>query len=136
MSKSGTQKTRPAPAMTTAPAGENLPEFITRAVREWSEWSPAERRGLDMVAEEILSHCRAGTGNYFIRSWCERILTPRLRVREAERTLAGYAGTESYVRGTWVLRGDRLSCPLTLPADFVVLFNPGTAGVRDFHWGA
>jgi hypothetical protein len=55
-----------------------LPERIERVVREWDQWSPAERARMDDVVEEILEHCRAGTGNRFIRSWVNRILVARV----------------------------------------------------------
>jgi ribosomal protein S27AE len=56
----------------------NLPDRIARIVREWPDWSPAERRRMDDVTEDILHHCRTGEGNAFVRGWCERVLRPAL----------------------------------------------------------
>lgn len=53
----------------------NLPERIEKIIREWPQWSPAERRKMNLIVEEILDHCRNGGGNGFIRSWCERNLS-------------------------------------------------------------
>lgn len=52
----------------------NLPDRIEQAVREWPNWSPAERRRMDEVVEEVLDHCRSGTGNRFVAEWCNRVL--------------------------------------------------------------
>ena len=50
----------------------NLPERIERVVRAWPHWSPAERRRMDQIVAEVLDHCRSGSGNAFVASWCER----------------------------------------------------------------
>ena len=44
---------------------------IVRAIREYSQWSRHERAHLDAIIDEILDHCRNGTGNKFIQKWCE-----------------------------------------------------------------
>jgi hypothetical protein len=53
---------------------ETLPEQIERVVREWGGWSRAERAKLDAIVVEVLDHCANGTGNKFIREWCNRVL--------------------------------------------------------------
>lgn len=57
---------------------ETLPEQIERIIRVWPQWSPAEQRRMDDIVEDILSHCRAGDGNSFIREWCRRNLAPHV----------------------------------------------------------
>lgn len=57
----------------------NLPERIEKIIREWPAWSRAERAKMPELVEEILDHCRNGTGNGFIRRWCENALTAELR---------------------------------------------------------
>lgn len=50
-------------------------ERIAKAVADWPHWSRAERRdGLVKATEEIIEHCKSGTGNAFIREWCNRNL--------------------------------------------------------------
>lgn len=49
----------------------NLPEKIEAVVRAWPQWSRAERRNLQPIIDEIISHCADGTGNPFIQRWCE-----------------------------------------------------------------
>lgn len=56
----------------------NLPEKIERVVREWPQWSPAERGRMDAIVAEVIDHCKSGTGNGFIRSWVNRVLVPRI----------------------------------------------------------
>lgn len=46
-------------------------EKIEAIVRAWPQWSRHEVTKLDAITEEILDHCRNGTGNGFIRKWCE-----------------------------------------------------------------
>ena len=58
--------------------GPTLPERIEKIVREWPQWSRAERAKMPELVEEIMDHCRNGTGNGFIRSWCQRVLAPKL----------------------------------------------------------
>jgi hypothetical protein len=53
-----------------------IQERVEKVVREWPEWSRAERRRMDDVVEEVLTFCRSGEGNAFIREWCRRNLTP------------------------------------------------------------
>jgi hypothetical protein len=52
------------------------PERIERIVRAWPQWSRAERARMEDVVAEVLDHARAGTGNAFIRRWCQFNLTP------------------------------------------------------------
>lgn len=56
-----------------------MDERIEQVVRQWPEWSIAERRRMDDIVAEVLDHCRNGNGNRFIREWCNRILAPKLR---------------------------------------------------------
>jgi hypothetical protein len=56
----------------------NLPERIETVIREWPQWSPAERAKMPQLIEEIMDHVRNGTGNGFVRSWCNRVLVPRI----------------------------------------------------------
>ncbi len=56
----------------------NLPEKIEAIIRAWPQWSRAERAKMDEVVEEILDHVKNGTGNGFIRSWCNRVLAPKM----------------------------------------------------------
>lgn len=53
---------------------ESYPGWIERMVRAWPQWSRAERRRMDEIVEEVIDHCANGTGNAFVRSWCERVL--------------------------------------------------------------
>ncbi len=53
---------------------ENIVDRIEKRIREWDQWSPAERRRMDDVVKDIMDHVRNGTGNGFIRWWCERFL--------------------------------------------------------------
>ena len=53
---------------------ETLPERIERIGRAWSGWSRAERRVMGAIVQEVISHCADGTGNKFIREWCNRHL--------------------------------------------------------------
>lgn len=55
-----------------------IEERIRNAIRTWPQWSPAERRRLGEIEEEILDHCRDGNGNAFTRDWCRRFLTPEV----------------------------------------------------------
>jgi hypothetical protein len=56
----------------------NLPERIEKVVRDWPQWSRAERAKMPQLVEEILDHVRNGTGNRFVREWCNRVLVPRV----------------------------------------------------------
>lgn len=47
-----------------------MAEMIEKVVRQWPQWSRAERKRIDEIVEEILDHCRNGNGNQFIRDWC------------------------------------------------------------------
>lgn len=59
-----------------------LPDLIAEIVREWPQWSRAERQhGMVPIIDEVIAHCSEGTGNGFIRGWCERVLYPELRRR-------------------------------------------------------
>lgn len=60
--------------METTTRKPSLADRIEKAVREWPGWSRAECRRMDDIVEEILSHCRNGNGNRFVREWCERYL--------------------------------------------------------------
>jgi hypothetical protein len=53
----------------------NLPERIEKIIREWKGWSRAERAKMDDIVEEIIDHCRNGTGNGFVKTWCDRNLS-------------------------------------------------------------
>jgi hypothetical protein len=55
-----------------------LPERIERAVREWPQWSRAELRKMDEIVAEVLDHCANGTGNPFIRSFCNNVLVGKV----------------------------------------------------------
>jgi hypothetical protein len=52
--------------------------MIARVVREWPQWSPAERRKMDAVIGDVIDHCANGTGNRFIREWVNRVLVPQV----------------------------------------------------------
>lgn len=52
----------------------NLPERIEAVVRKWPHWSRHELSKMDDIVEEILDHCRDGTGNGFVRKWCDHNL--------------------------------------------------------------
>ena len=58
------------------------PERAERIIREWPQWSRVERSRMDDLVEEILDHCRNGTGNTFIREWCRRVLAPKMESTE------------------------------------------------------
>ncbi len=60
------------------PPSPRFEERVSRIVRQWPQWSPAERRRMDAVVDEVLDHVINGTGNRFIASWCERVLSPQL----------------------------------------------------------
>lgn len=53
----------------------NLPEKIEAIIRAWPQWSRAERAKMPQLVDEILDHCRNGTGNAFIKKWCDRNLS-------------------------------------------------------------
>jgi hypothetical protein len=55
-------------------ADTSWPQRVERIVRQWPDWSPAERRRMDAIVAEVLDHCRSGNGNAFIREWCNRML--------------------------------------------------------------
>lgn len=52
----------------------NLPEKIRAVVLAYPDWSRHEREHMEAIIDEILDHCRSGTGNGFIRKWCDRYL--------------------------------------------------------------
>jgi hypothetical protein len=52
-----------------------LADRIEQRIREWPDWSRGERRIMDAIVEEIMEHVRDGTGNTFIRNWCDRYLS-------------------------------------------------------------
>ncbi len=52
----------------------NLSDRIEQAVRNYPQWSNAERRRIDSIVDEVLEHVRNGSGNTFIREWCNRNL--------------------------------------------------------------
>ncbi len=56
-----------------------LTDRVAAVVDDYPQWSLAERRRLPEITEEILTHCRDGSGNAFIREWCNRVLVPALR---------------------------------------------------------
>jgi hypothetical protein len=51
---------------------------VIRVIQEWPDWSRHERAKLEEITEEILDHCRNGTGNRFIQKWCANVLVPAL----------------------------------------------------------
>lgn len=53
---------------------ETYPDRIRAAVRAWPQWSPAERRRMAEVEEDVLIYLRTGRGNAFIAQWCARVL--------------------------------------------------------------
>jgi hypothetical protein len=55
-----------------------IEDRIRALIRAYPDWSPAERRKLDVIEDEILDHCRNGTGNGFVRWWCNTWLAPRV----------------------------------------------------------
>ena len=55
-----------------------LPQRIEKVIRDWPQWSRAERRRMDELVEEILTYCRSGKGNAFVQSWFDTVLTPAL----------------------------------------------------------
>jgi hypothetical protein len=56
----------------------SLPDRITEFVRQWPQWSPAERRHLDAITSEVIDHCANGTGNGFIRWFVAVHLAPAI----------------------------------------------------------
>lgn len=50
---------------------KNLPDRVADRVRAYPQWSPAERRRMDEIVEEVLDHMRDGTGNAFIRRFVD-----------------------------------------------------------------
>jgi hypothetical protein len=65
--------------MTRAEEAMTIQERAEQVIRDWPQWSPAERRRMDEIVTEVLDHCRNGGGNRFIRDWCNRVLAPALR---------------------------------------------------------
>lgn len=57
----------------------NLTERIHAVIEAYPDWSPAERRKMDMLKAEIMEHVKNGTGNGFIRDWCNRFLVPKFK---------------------------------------------------------
>lgn len=57
---------------------ETITETVERLVRAWPQWSRAERRRMDDVVEDVLDHCRNGTGNKFVREFVNRIIVPQV----------------------------------------------------------
>lgn len=55
-----------------------ITERVEQVVREWPNWSRAELRNLDAIVDEVLDHCRTGTGNGFIRKFVNRVVVPRV----------------------------------------------------------
>jgi hypothetical protein len=51
-----------------------LTDRIEQTLRQWPQWSPAERATMDAIGEEILAHVRDGGGNRFLAQWCDRNL--------------------------------------------------------------
>lgn len=47
-----------------------LQDTVAQTIEAYPEWSPAERRKLPAITEEILHYLRTGEGNPFIRQWC------------------------------------------------------------------
>lgn len=56
----------------------SLPERIEAFVRQWPQWSIAERRNLDAIVWEVVYHMESGNGNKFIQWFCDRHLKPHL----------------------------------------------------------
>ncbi len=54
-----------------------MPDYAERVeaiILAWPQWSPAERRRMEEIVEEIMDHVRHGGGNAFVREWCKRNL--------------------------------------------------------------
>lgn len=58
----------------TGGTGMNRADRIEKIVRDWDQWSRAERERIEDVVAEVLDHCRNGTGNRFIANWCNRFI--------------------------------------------------------------
>lgn len=56
----------------------DLEDRIREVIQEWPQWSRHELTMMDEIEDEIMRHARDGTGNGFIRSWCNRVLVPRI----------------------------------------------------------
>ena len=56
----------------------NLPEQIAQIVRDWPEWSRAERRRLDEIIDEVLHYASDGLGNAFIKRFWWTYVEPRV----------------------------------------------------------
>ncbi len=56
----------------------NLESRIREVVYTWPQWSRAERCRMEDVFEEIMEHVRDGTGNRFVREFCNRVLVPKI----------------------------------------------------------
>lgn len=64
----------------------SLPELVEIAVREYPDWSRAERRDLSLIVGEVIEHLSEGTGNGFIQWWCKWHLFPRPDMAERFRS--------------------------------------------------
>jgi hypothetical protein len=60
--------------MENGSSGQMIRDRIEQTVRNYPDWSKAELHKLEEITEEILSHCINGTGNRFIKEWCENNL--------------------------------------------------------------
>lgn len=58
----------------------NLPDKVERIVREWPQWSRAERSRMEDVVEDVLRHMRDGCGCTFTREFCNRVVKPKLDI--------------------------------------------------------
>lgn len=67
-------------------------ERIGHLVREWPQWSRAERECMEDVIEEVLDHCRNGTGNNFIRNFVNRVIVPQI---------PGFVATQAPTERKW-----------------------------------
>lgn len=76
-------------------------ERIEKVVREWNQWSPAERRVLDEIVEQVMRWAISGEGSTFIKQWCERVLRPALRENKGSRTIQ-FGGTDGRKYGLYI----------------------------------
>lgn len=56
-----------------------MEDRIREVVYAWPQWSRHELKMLDVIFEEIMDHVRDGGGNGFIRSFCNRVLVPKIK---------------------------------------------------------
>jgi hypothetical protein len=60
-----------------------LPDQIDAIIRAWPLWTRAERRRMDALVAEIQHYVLTGGGTRLVAKWCQRVLAPQLRARQA-----------------------------------------------------